>query len=131
MMKSCSKCGKIHDSNFKCTPKTYNGGNERNLRSTYKWTQKSKQVRDDANWLCEYCRDKGIIEYRNIEVHHIDKLKDAGAGVLLDDTNLICLCQEHHKMADAGQIPKDVLREIASRRIENRVPPGKKIIPPH
>ena len=131
MLKSCSKCGKIHSPYFQCTPKSYEGGSERKLRSTYKWTQKSKHVRDDANYLCEYCRDHGIIEYRNIEVHHIDKLKDAGAGALLDDANLICLCQEHHKQADAGDIPKEVLREIACRRINHQTMPGVKIIPPH
>ena len=130
MLKACSKCGRIHAPSFQCTPKNYKGGNERKLRSTYKWTKKSLQVRNDANYLCEYCRSKfGVIEYRNVEVHHITKI-NRGADQLLEDENLICLCQEHHKMADAGLIPQEELRDIANRRIEKHTIPGAKNNPP-
>ena len=76
MFKACSKCGKIHPASFECRKGvTYTGGAERGLRSQYKWTQKSKEIRDRANNLCEVCKDKGIYTYDGLEVHHITKVK--------------------------------------------------------
>ena len=93
MYKSCSRCGKIHPSDHKCTVgREYTGGNERKLRSTYAWTLKSQEIRERANHLCEVCRDQNIYTYNNIEVHHIEKVKD-DESLLLDDNNLICLCK--------------------------------------
>lgn len=117
MFKACSRCGKIHSSNFKCTKGIeYKGGAERKLRSKYAWTEKSKQTRENANHLCEVCRDQGVFTYDNIEVHHITKVREDESG-LLDDENLICLCQEHHKQADKGEIDKEYLLRLARQRI--------------
>lgn len=88
-------------------------------RSTYAWTTKARQIKDDANGLCEVCRAQGAYTYNNLEVHHIVKLKDNPEG-LLDDNNLICLCVEHHKQADAGEISAEYLRELAERRINEK-----------
>ena len=124
MYKSCSRCGKIHDSRFKCNfGKVYTGGEERKLRSSYAWTQKSKQMRDSAQYLCEVCRDEGIYTYDNLEVHHIDKLKD-NKDSLLDDDNLVVLCVKHHKDADAGKLSKDYLRNLAVSRGREESPHG-------
>jgi 5-methylcytosine-specific restriction endonuclease McrA len=95
--------------------RTFTGGIERRLRSTYSWTKKSEQIREKANYLCEVCRDLGIFTYDNIEVHHIVKIKDDKDKLLLDE-NLICLCQEHHKQADNNQIDKDYLYQLAKER---------------
>ena len=116
MFKSCSKCGKIHPKNHQCNVgRTYTGGKERKLRSTYAWTKASLRVRDESNYLCEVCREQGIYNYNNIEVHHIVKVKD-DESKLLDNENLICLCQEHHKQADNNEIDKDYLIELARKR---------------
>ena len=116
MWKACSRCGKIHDSNYQCYVNRENKDLiERQFRRTYKWTQKSLEIREKANWLCEVCRDQDKITYENLEVHHIDKIKEASDKVL-DDFNLICLCREHHYMADSGEIDKEYLRELAKRR---------------
>ncbi len=117
MYKSCSRCGKIHDTRFKCNAgqDIYKNREERKLRSQYAWTQKSEEIRERANHLCEVCRDRGVITYDNIEVHHIVKVKDDETR-LLDNYNLVCLCQEHHKQADKGEIDKDYLIELAKRR---------------
>lgn len=115
-MKACSRCGKIHDYNYICTRgRTYSGGEERQLRRTNRWTQKSLEVREKANYLCEVCRDQNIFTYENLEVHHIEKLKDH-QELLLDNYNLICLCTEHHKQADKGLIDKDYLKKLAEIR---------------
>lgn len=115
MYKSCSKCGKIHNSNYKCNMRLFIGGDERRLRSQYVWTKKSKEIRHKAQHLCEVCRDRGVYTYRDIEVHHIEKIKD-NKSKFLDDENLICLCKEHHKQADQGEIDSNYLIELARKR---------------
>ena len=116
MYKTCSRCGKIHPFDYKCTKgKVYSGGEERKLRNTYAWEKKSKQIREKAQHLCEVCRREGRLTYNNLEVHHIVKVKD-NTSLLLDDYNLVCLCQEHHKKADKGLIDADYLRKIADDR---------------
>ena len=115
MLKACSKCGKIHGYDVQCVKRTYNPKDDRRLRSKYAWTQKSQEIRDRANYLCEICKDQGVINYRNVEVHHITKLTE-DESLLLDNMNLICLCQEHHKQADNGKIDREYMRELAKAR---------------
>ena len=116
MMRACGRCGKIHPYNFKCDKgRIYNESMERDLRNKYAWAQKSAEIRERAQGLCEVCRAQGIYTYKALEVHHIEKLRDNPQG-LLDDYNLVCLCTAHHKQADAGEIPQDYLRELAQKR---------------
>lgn len=118
---ACSRCGKIHPKGYVChvEKKHYKYSyKEAKLRSKSTWTEKSKQIREDANYLCEVCKDKGIYNYRNVEVHHILKLRDR-PDLLLDNYNLICLCKDCHRLADAGIISVDYLQELAKRREEN------------
>lgn len=112
----------IHDTKFKCKVNNIikQSTDESRLRSTNKWTQKSIDIRTKANYLCEVCKDRGTLNYNNLEVHHIIKLKDDKQG-LLDDYNLICLCSEHHKQADSGELSIDYLRNLAKAR-EERYP---------
>lgn len=117
MWKSCTRCGRLHASNQKCpakkspTPKTQ----DQKLRSTNKWTKKSKEIRKASKWLCEICLEEGRYNYEDLEVHHITKLRDNEAG-LLDNYNLVCLCKHHHELADAGKISAEHLQEIAKSR---------------
>jgi len=115
-LKSCSKCGKIHARGYKCNVgRIYGKTSENKLRSRYAWTKKAKQIKDDANGLCEVCRAQGLYTYDGLEVHHITKLSEDHNG-LLDDDNLITLCVYHHKQADAGEIDADYLRELVKVR---------------
>lgn len=116
MYKSCARCGKVHLVGHECPKmRTYATAEERKLRSTWKWTEKSKEIRERANHLCEVCRAEGIITYDNIEVHHIVKVKN-DRSKLLDNENLICLCQEHHKQADKNQIDQEYLQKLSRDR---------------
>lgn len=120
MYRSCSKCGRIHKVGEQCPtfkPITYRKTEESKLRSTYAWTSKSREIRDKANGLCEVCRDKGIYTYKGLEVHHITKLRD-DSDKLLDNYNLICLCVEHHKQADNGELDINYLKKLAKTREE-------------
>lgn len=117
---SCSRCGKIHPKGYVChvEKKRYKYSyKESRMRSKSVWTEKSKQIREDANYLCEVCKDKGIYNYRNVEVHHIEKLKDK-PELWLNDDNLICLCKSCHRLADAGMIDKEYLKKLARQRID-------------
>ena len=123
MYKACSRCGQIHSTKYNCRhnkPKydysKYGTAEERKLRNTAAWAKKSQEVREAAQYLCEVCRDKGIYNYNELEVHHITKLREDKTG-LLNDSNLICLCVKHHKQADRGQLSKEYLTELAQQRI--------------
>lgn len=115
-LKACSKCGKIHPRAYKCNVgRIYNKTEDDKLRSSYKWTKKAKQIKNDALGLCEVCKAQGVYNYKDLEVHHIEKLRDNPDGLLNDD-NLICLCTYHHKKADAGELSEEYLRELVKER---------------
>jgi len=123
MYKACSRCGQIHSTKYNCKhnkPKwdnsKYGTAEERRLRNTAAWAKKSQEIREQAQYLCEVCRDKGIYNYNELEVHHITKLREDKTG-LLNDSNLICLCVMHHRQADRGEISKEYLTKLANDRI--------------
>ena len=122
MLKSCSRCGKIHDINYKCTVglkrKYKYSYEESKLRNTYEWHTKAEQIKKDSKYLCSACKDKGIYQYNDLETHHIEKLTER-PDLLLENTNLICLCRNCHKLADAGMIEKEYLLKLAKEREDN------------
>lgn len=122
--KSCSRCGKIHRAGYNCKPWRTNlpKANDQKLRSTQRWQDKSREIRDASRWLCAICKEEGTYNFNKLEVHHITKLKDDEEG-LLDNYNLICLCKYHHELADAGKIDAEHLRELARRREDGDNPP--------
>lgn len=119
MLRSCSVCGKIHDTRIKCARKRKRKPKERTqanaLRSTAKWTSKSLEIRERAFNLCEVCRDQGTYTYKNLEVHHIEPLEEQ-PSLAFDDDNLVCLCATHHKQAESGMISKDYLKKLIEKR---------------
>jgi len=119
--KSCSKCGKIHDVNYKCKAdnkyKVKYEYDEARLRNSYEWHTKAEQVKKDSKYLCSVCFEEKIYNYNELETHHIEKLKER-PDLLLEDTNLICLCRKHHKLADKGMIDKSYLKELAAKRMK-------------
>lgn len=116
MFKSCSRCGKIHDTKYQCNVgRVYKVTEESKQRSQWCWTKKSQDIRERSHHLCAVCKDQGVYNYDNLEVHHIVKIKD-DRSLWLDDDNLICLCQEHHREADNGEIDPEYLRALAKDR---------------
>ena len=115
-LRSCSVCGKIHSTAIKCTkPVERTDAQAYALRQTNKWHSKSLEIRERSSWLCAVCKDQGIITFNELDVHHIRKLQ-SNPELLLDDDNLICLCKQHHKMADDGLIDVDYLIRLAKQR---------------
>lgn len=117
MFKTCVHCGRIHTKGYTCTQgkRIYRSGTDRRARATNRWKMKSIEIRERAHYLCEVCKANGVINYDDVEVHHIVKIRD-DESLLLDNFNLICLCAAHHREADEGKIDKEYLQEIAQRR---------------
>lgn len=111
MLRACSKCGKIHQYNYDCKAGSLPRTNEQALRNKSKWHKKSEEIRERSFYLCAICKEQGDYRAKDIEVHHIRKLRDYPEG-LLEDDNLICLCIDHHKQADRGLIDPDYLRKL-------------------
>lgn len=118
MLRSCSRCGRIHDVNYTCKHgirRKYSSTEENKLRGLSAWKSKRETIKERAFYLCEVCRDQGDYSRKALEVHHITKLKDNPDG-LLEDNNLVCLCIYHHKQADRAELSADYLRELAQKR---------------
>ncbi len=118
MLKSCSRCGKIHDFNKVC----YKNRQARGLteadkfRKTNKWHKKSLYIRERDKNLCRCClaniyNTQFTFNFNKLEVHHITKLEEDFSR-RLDDDNLITLCCYHHKLADNGLISKNILCKL-------------------
>lgn len=133
MLKSCAYCGKIHPKGYVCPkkPKRKYGYKDRDrnsvkFRAKNAWKEKAVEIKERDNWCCVVCR-AGIydiggsrINYKNLEVHHIEKLIENIDLGLVDD-NLITLCAVHHRMADNGKIPKKVLKSLIKKQEEDDV----------
>ena len=124
MWKSCSKCGKLHKAGYKCRVQLHRIAKteDQKLRSTSRWQKKSQEIRKRSKYLCAVCLQENRYNYEDLEVHHIEKLKDKPEK-LLDDLNLICLCKYHHELADAGKIEASYLKKLAEDREGEKVPP--------
>lgn len=122
MYKSCSKCGQIHSTNYKCKAdikyKTKYNYDEDKLRNSYNWHTKAEQIKKDSRYLCQVCLDEGIYNYNDLEVHHITKIREDKSR-LLDNYNIICLCRKHHRLAEKGILQKEYLYNLAKKREES------------
>ena len=118
MYKTCSRCGKIHETSYKCF-KGLNNDPEKRLRNTSRWKKKRAEIKEASKYICAVCYDRDrYYNHRGLEIHHITKLRHA-PELLTDNLNLIALCPEHHKQADAGEIDKDYLLKLAQEREDN------------
>lgn len=139
MLKSCSRCGKIHEFNKTCYKNRQVRGltNADKFRKTNKWHQKSRDIRERDKHLCRCCLaniydTNKIFNFNKLEVHHIVPLEE-DYGKRLDDDNLITLCCFHHKLADKGLISRSILKELTDencdlKKIKDKV--TKTTIPP-
>lgn len=124
MLKSCSRCGKIHDFNYNCYKNRQVRGNSNadKFRKTYKWHKKSDDIRERDKHLCRVCLANIFnttlrFNYNTLEVHHIVPLEE-DITLSLDDDNLITLCCYHHKLADKNIIPRDILKKLIDKDVD-------------
>ncbi|WP_321994818.1 HNH endonuclease [Clostridium butyricum] len=124
MLKSCRKCGKIHDDTFKCSG--YKKSTNKitiadKFRGTQVWKRKRKEILKRDKCLCQLCIRKmydTIGDQFNgirLQVHHIEPVQE-DYNKRLDNENLISLCSYHHRMAEKGKIPKPLLIDIAKQQ---------------
>lgn len=119
MLKSCQYCGRIHEDKYNCGRKpkkkkkiTYID----RFRSSRRWREKREQIRRRDKGLCQVCI-RNLYEtdrqynYENLSVHHAIPL-ETDFEKRLDDDNLLTVCGTHHEMAEAGQIPYEVIKKI-------------------
>ena len=116
---TCSHCGIVKRGHH-CPHKTYKkkayDTEADRFRKSKRWTNKSIEIRQRDRYLCRVCEANLYntvqqFNYKELDVHHIEKLNE-NFDKRLDDDNLIPLCRFHHKMADEGKIPKEVLYSL-------------------
>lgn len=120
ILKSCNKCGRIHDAKYICKSKVFASQNKtkaQSFRSSYAWYKKQQYIRERDLNLCRICLlnlygTSTRFNYKDLSVHHIIKITD-DYSKRLDDDNLITLCRYHHELAEVGKIPKKILLEEA------------------
>lgn len=121
MLKTCSRCGKLHDINHSCFKgkRFEKKDTEANrFRKTSRWTNKSNEIRDRDKHLCRCCianiyDTDYTYNFNKLEVHHIVPLKE-DFSLRLDDDNLISLCAKHHQLAEDGVISRSILKELTN-----------------
>lgn len=119
MYKACPNCGKIHNFNAgRCyvgkVSKTCNTF-EQKIRDTGKYKKLARIIKEDSNGICSVCLDKGIINDKEIQVHHIEKIK-LRPDLAFDETNVVCLCHKHHELAEVGLLSKKYLKKLVKFR---------------
>lgn len=116
---TCKYCG-VTTRGHRCPHKTYKkktyNTEADKFRKSKRWTAKSIEVRQRDRYLCRVCETNLYntvqqFNYSELDVHHIEKLND-NFDKRLDNDNLITLCRYHHKLADDGKIPKELLYEL-------------------
>ena len=119
MLKTCSRCGIVPEDHI-CPYKHYRNKDSSekadSFRKSKQWTNKSLEIRERDKYLCQICLRKLYntirqYNYDKLEVHHIVSLNEDYI-LRLDNDNLITLCCYHHKLADRGLIPRDLLSKI-------------------
>lgn len=123
MKRSCSACGRIHDTKFICSARRRYIPSEKteqqSFRSSAAWTHKSLLIRERDLYLCRVCLEKGSLVWEGLEVHHIIPLAEDYER-RLDEDNLITLCKHCHELAEANKIPRPYLQKLIAEGITRK-----------
>ena len=119
MLKSCSYCGKIHDSKYICSakPKRRKAITEADkFRWTSIWQRKREEIKKRDLYLCQICIRElynTVTKYNTEElsVHHNIPI-NVEYNKRLDNSNLLTVCDYHHKMCDRGEIAREEVQAI-------------------
>lgn len=119
MLKSCSYCGKIHDSKYVCSkrPQRKKETTEADkFRWTSIWQRKREEIKKRDLYLCQICIRElynTVTKYNTEElsVHHNIPINE-DYNKRLDNNNLLTLCDYHHKMCEKGEISREEVQSI-------------------
>lgn len=130
MLKSCQYCGRIHDSRYDCGRRPIRKRKRAattdadRFRRSQAWTDKSIEIRQRDNYLCQICMRKLYntiwkYNYNGLSVHHAIPI-NTDFDRRLDDDNLLTVCQMHHKMCEDGEIPYEAVKGIIEEQEAKR-----------
>lgn len=60
------------------------------------WKTTREQALKRSHYMCEVCEVQGVVK-RATSVHHIIKVADGNNSTHYDLSNLVCVCDKHHK----------------------------------
>ena len=130
MLRSCSYCGKIHDTKVDCgkKPKTVKNTEVDKFRWTQDWQNKRNEIRNRDLHLCQICIRKLYdtvtqYNYTNLSVHHAIPIGQDESKRLLN-SNLITICDYHHEMAESGHIGLAEILTIIREQEQKGTPGG-------
>ncbi|MHC1723056.1 MAG: HNH endonuclease [Aminipila sp.] len=129
MLKSCTYCGRVHDTKFDCgkKPKREKQGNDKDkFRWTKPWQRKREEIKERDQHLCQICIRKlyDTVEqynYTDLEVHHAVPLEE-DFEKRLDNDILLTICGTHHEKAESGEIPRQVVLDIIQEQESKSTP---------
>lgn len=91
---------------FKNTRNYYQSDPEiRKFRNSGVWKKKAEEIKERDKYLCQICLKKNIINTRDLSVHHITPCAESQI-LRLENSNLITVCETHHKLCEVGKIPR-------------------------
>jgi 5-methylcytosine-specific restriction endonuclease McrA len=109
MYKACSRCGQIHAVGHKCYANSRNyyqhDAETRKFRNSTAWKKKAEEIKERDKYLCQVCLKKNIINTRDLSVHHIVPVAES-QELRLENSNLITVCEKHHKECEQGKISR-------------------------
>ena len=115
MKRYCTVCRRIHTG--RCArPREYRAARNSQadrFRNTQVWRRMAALILERDYHCCRMCAKAGIINSRELSVHHITPIA-ADYDRRLDEDNLITLCRFHHEQAERGNIKAQELRRILS-----------------
>ena len=77
----------------------------RKFRNSGAWKKKAEEIKGRDKYLCQVCLKKNIINTRELSVHHIIPAEESQA-LRLENSNLITVCDNCHKLCEVGRIPR-------------------------
>ena len=109
MMKSCSRCGRLHPLGYKCYANSKNYYQHdpeiKKFRNSTAWKKKTEEIKERDKYLCQICLKHNIFNYKDLSTHHIVPVAESEA-LRLDNHNLITVCESCHKKCERGEIPR-------------------------
>ena len=115
MMKSCSRCGKIHSHGHRCYSNSKNyyqhSPEIRKFRNSTAWKNKAQEIKERDKYLCQICLKRNVLNFKELSVHHIQPVAE-NESLRLDNNNLITLCEKHHQECESEKISRQEQQAI-------------------
>lgn len=130
----CKHCLKIHCMELKCTQmqqhirnrnanrrKQYNNKHKEysNCYNSTKWKKVREKALEQTNYMCAICLELGKYNYKDIQVHHLEKIKE-NKNKIFELDNLIPLCREHHNQVE-GLNKNEIKNYIKLEKIKRNI----------